>query len=157
MSSTLNGFPSSSIEERLAREARSLVLTEDEVDSLPDYRYSDRYTFSMLSLLYPGMSAVRPDVDHLFPRALFSTRELKRNEIPETSWTQYRTARDRLGNLQLLEAVPNVRRATNRLTIGWGRRRGDRCWLATAFLLTGTCPNPGGPVPTSCSAAGVFR
>jgi hypothetical protein len=107
MSSTQSSFPSSSIEARLAREGRSLVLTEEEVDSLLDYTYTDRYTFSVLSLLYPGMPAVRPDIDHLFPRALFSSRELKRNEIPETSWTQYQSARDRLGNLQLLEAVPN--------------------------------------------------
>jgi uncharacterized protein with ParB-like and HNH nuclease domain len=102
-----NGFPSRAIEARLAREGRSLILSEEGLNSFLDYTYSDRYTFSVLSLLYPGMPTARPDVDHIHPRAFFGIRELKRQGIPEDKWEKFQSARDRLGNLQLLEGVPN--------------------------------------------------
>jgi uncharacterized protein with ParB-like and HNH nuclease domain len=107
MASAQDGFPRKSIEARLAREGRSLILSEEGLNSLLDYTYADRYTFSVLSLLYPGMPASRPDVDHIQPRELFGVRELKHQGIPESEWAKYQFAKDRLSNLQLLEGVPN--------------------------------------------------
>lgn len=107
MASVQDGFPVEAIEARLAREGRSLKFAPDELEALLDFSYTDRYTFSILSLLYPGLAVVHPDVDHVHPRGLFGNRELQRLGIPESDWPQYQISKERLGNLQLLEGTPN--------------------------------------------------
>lgn len=102
-----DGFPSNQIANRLAREGRRLTFSDDELPSLLEYTYGDKYTFSILSLLYPDLATPRPDVDHVFPQDHFGDHELRRFGIPESSWDQYTGACNRLANLQLLEGTTN--------------------------------------------------
>jgi uncharacterized protein with ParB-like and HNH nuclease domain len=107
MSPLSDGFPSDQIANRLAREGRRLTFSDDELPSLLEYTYGDKYTFSILSILYPDLATPRPDVDHVFPQDHFGDRELTKSGIPESKWDEYTSACNQLANLQLLEGTAN--------------------------------------------------
>ncbi len=51
-----------------------------ELDGLMSYRYEQPYTFSVLTFLYPWLRYDQQfHVDHIFPRALFTAKELRKH------------------------------------------------------------------------------
>jgi len=90
-------------------QGKSLTFDPTEIDELLQMRYGGQRTFSVLSLLYPGLDLSKEfHEDHIFPRSRFTSKRLAEAGIPEDQIENYRTAVDCLPNLQLLGGVPNI-------------------------------------------------
>ncbi|TKJ32538.1 hypothetical protein CEE39_05295 [bacterium (candidate division B38) B3_B38] len=104
-----NGFSYTSIIEKLRGTAKSLLFTEDEIKNLLFYKCGQGYTFSVLSLIYPTLDYRNKfHQDHIFPKSFFTSRnKLIRKGIPENKHEFYLKNYNYIGNLQLLEGLPN--------------------------------------------------
>lgn len=101
-------FPFEQIIDKLRSGTKSMTFNFDELENLLDYNYGQKYTFSTLALLYPTLDLKNKfHVDHIFPKKLFSKRQLRSKDIPEDKIDEFREYYDYLGNLQLLEGTLN--------------------------------------------------
>ncbi|MFC1906755.1 DUF262 domain-containing protein [Chloroflexota bacterium] len=67
-----DGFPLDLIKEELRGTTRSMVFGEEDIDNLLLYKYGGRYTFLVLSLLYPNLDYRNQfHQDHIYPRSFF--------------------------------------------------------------------------------------
>ena len=85
-------------------------LSDAEVDRILEYQYQGRYTYLILSLLYPDRDwkdAVFHE-DHIFPQSEFKTTSLKRRGYDDTKVRQYISRFNTLQNLQLLTDSENT-------------------------------------------------
>lgn len=104
-------FPVDLLKEDLADrfEWQSLDFDEEEIEDLTDMKYGDYRVFLLLSLLFPHMDFIREyHVDHIFPRALFTTDALSAAGIPQEEHADYFEMMNSLANLQLLEGAKNT-------------------------------------------------
>lgn len=101
-------FPFESIRASLSK-IRPMTFTEEDLEGLLSYTYGNRYTFAVLSLLYPALDC--RDLfhqDHIFPQSFFSSSaRLKAKGISQEQHDFYLDSYDYLGNLQLLPGIPN--------------------------------------------------
>lgn len=103
------GFPILEIESAMARFGKSLRFEEDEIQDLLTMSYGDKRTFSLLSLIFPGMNFRNEfHVDHVFPISWFSKRRLAAAGSTELAAEELRTLANQIPNLQLLEGPVNV-------------------------------------------------
>lgn len=101
-------FPVAELEKALAQRGKSLTFTEDEIRDLATMSFSDRRVFSLLSLLYPGMNFKNVfHIDHVFPAALFSKKNLRNAGVPDDQIDVMMDAHNRLPNFQLLDGPVN--------------------------------------------------
>jgi hypothetical protein len=102
------GYPAASIYEALQPTAKSMAFDEDQVEGLLGYQYGQSYTFSALALPCPWLSFQhRIHIDHIFPRSIFTEKELERRGIPRQQWNRWLDHRNDLANLQLLQGIAN--------------------------------------------------
>ena len=102
------GFPSKSIMDHFKGRPKSITFVEEDVSNLLYHKYGRAHTFSVLSLLYPTFDfRNRFHQDHIFPRSFFRKSSLKKKRIPEEKRDFYLENFDYIGNLQLLEGLPN--------------------------------------------------
>jgi hypothetical protein len=119
-----SGFPADVLDRDMAAAGKSLTFDPTEIDELLQMRYGGQRTFSVLSLLYPGLDLSKEfHEDHIFPRSRFTAKRLAEAGIPESQIENHRAVVDCLPNLQLLGGVPNVEK----------RAKLPTCWLKTAF------------------------
>ncbi len=105
----LSGFPFNAILEELKGTTRSMQFDAAELDGLMSYRYQQPYTFSVLTFLYPWLKYDQKfHIDHIFPRAMFNPKELRKHNIPEEDWALWLDHYNDLGNLQLLQGPENI-------------------------------------------------
>jgi uncharacterized protein with ParB-like and HNH nuclease domain len=103
------GFPFNRILEELKATSKSMKFDSAELDGLLGYHYDQPYTFSVLSFLYPWLKYDQQfHVDHIFPRAMFSIKELRNHNIPQENWPLWMDHYNDLGNLQLLQGPVNI-------------------------------------------------
>ena len=103
------GFPYAAILEELKGTPRSMNFDCAEIDGLMAYHYDQPYTFSVLSFLYPWLKYDQQfHVDHIFPRAIFNSKELKKHNIPQENWPHWSDHYNDLANLQLLQGPVNI-------------------------------------------------
>ncbi len=103
-----DGFPCHAIVEKFKGTLKSLICTEDDVESLLQYKYGQGYTFSVLALLYPRLNyRNRFHIDHIHPRSKFTKARLRQQGIPDADIDFFLENADLLPNLQLLEDVSN--------------------------------------------------
>jgi Protein of unknown function DUF262 len=103
-------FPIGEIETVMADPSlgKSLRFDATELDELLQLKYGGQRTFSVLSLLYPGLDFSKEfHEDHLFPRARFTSKRLGDAGVPPAQINAYQAAVDCLPNLQLLGGLPN--------------------------------------------------
>ena len=101
-------FPHDKIVDSFKGTNKSLTFAKEDVESLADYKYGASHTFSVLSLLYPTLDFKNLfHQDHIHPRSCFKLPELRKRKIPEKRQEFYQKYYDHIGNLQLLEGVPN--------------------------------------------------
>ena len=118
------GFPVTELEQAMTTLGKSLAFDPTEIDELLEMGYGGPRTFSVLSLLYPGLDFTKEfHEDHIFPRARFTAKRLADAGVPHDQIEKYRAAVDSLPNLQLLGGVPNVEKQA--------KLPGD--WVASAF------------------------
>lgn len=107
-----DGFPYAAIVEKLRRTDKSLTFTEDEINNFLFYKYGQGYTFSVLSLLYPNLDYRNKfQQDHIFPKSFFTRNNLAKKGIPKEKHEFYLENYNYIGNLQLLEGIPNEEKA----------------------------------------------
>jgi hypothetical protein len=85
-------------------------LDDLDINRILEYNYQGRYTFLILSLLYPDRDwkdAVFHE-DHIFPQSEFSVRALKNRGYDEAKVQTYMTNYNILPNLQLLTESENL-------------------------------------------------
>lgn len=106
----LKVFPYEKIIKKYKGTEKSLLFSGDEVDNLMLSKYGSKYTFSILSLLYPNLSFRNNfHQDHIFPKGHFSTnKKLKKKGVCEEDFEEFKDNCNYLGNLQLLEETPNL-------------------------------------------------
>jgi uncharacterized protein with ParB-like and HNH nuclease domain len=102
-------FPLEKIINNFKGTNKSLIFSEEDIENLTWYRYGQGFTFSVLSLLYPSLDYRNIfHVDHIFPKSKFTTAILKKKGIPPEDIEKFQNYLNFLGNLQLLEATPNI-------------------------------------------------
>lgn len=113
------GYPVEMLEASMAQRGKSLQFTEDEIADLVEMQSRDRRTFSLLSILYPGMDFRNEfHIDHIFPRSRFTRARLLAAGLPEEEIETFIGASDRLPNLQLMEGPVNVAKQ-DKLPAAW--------------------------------------
>lgn len=124
-------FPSEALMRDMATRGKSVRLEEEEIEALADLRYGDSQVFPMLSLLFPFMQSINGfHVDHIFPRAKVTRRNLRAAGYSDETIEAYLDNVNGLANLQLLNAGENLEKG--------GKLPGD--WLDDKF------PSPGSEV-----------
>lgn len=102
-------FPAQALMRDMATRGKSISLEEEEIEALADLRYGDARVFPLLSLLFPFAQAINGfHIDHIFPRAKFSRRELRAAGYSDETIESYIGKSDGLANLQLLNAAENL-------------------------------------------------
>lgn len=102
-------FPINAIFDELKTTARTMKFDAAELDGLMSYRYGQSYTFSVLALLYSWLKYDQLfHIDHVFPRKLFTKKELQNRGISEERWPEWLEHVNDIGNLQLLPGSDNV-------------------------------------------------
>lgn len=100
-------FPAGDLYKSLGIEPR---LNDDEIDRILGYGYQGRYTYLILSLLYPDRDwkdAVFHE-DHIYPQSEFRVRSLKKRGYDEAMVQTYMSKYNTLANLQLLTDSENL-------------------------------------------------
>lgn len=101
-------FPFSQIVEKFRAKSKSIIFSEDDIQSYLYYEYGKAHTFSVLALLYPSLDFRNKfHQDHIFADSFFRKSELKKRNIPDSKIKFFIENNDLIGNLQLLENLPN--------------------------------------------------
>jgi hypothetical protein len=102
-------FPLNHIVEHFKGTTRDLVFTEDNIVNLLYSKYGYGDTLVILSILYPWADLKHHfHVDHIFPKSIFTRKKLLKKGVPEEKIEEYIANYNYLGNLQLLEELPNI-------------------------------------------------
>ena len=101
-------FPVEALEKEMAALGKSPTFDIEELQDLVEWPFGNRRVFVLLALLYPGID-VNGDyhVDHVYPRALFTKKNLRDAGLDNEQVEDYRTRVNLLPNLQLLEGSEN--------------------------------------------------
>ncbi|MBU7008709.1 DUF262 domain-containing protein [Phosphitispora fastidiosa] len=104
-----NGFPTEQIFANFKGTNRALQFTDDDINNLMYSKYSHGDTLVILSILYPWADLRHHfDVDHMFPKSEFTAKRLKAKGVPESKIDDFVANYNYIGNLQLLEGIPNI-------------------------------------------------
>lgn len=107
-----SGFPTDNIIEHFKGTNKTLVFTSEDIESLLTYKYGQSYTFSVLSLIYPSLDFRNIfHLDHIYPKSLFTRSRLLKAGVEENEIEGFLQRVNRIGNLQLLEAIPNIEKS----------------------------------------------
>jgi len=104
---TYKEFPMDALNDALGIDA---TLSEAEIDDLLERKYRGKYTYLVLSLLYPDRDwkDTAFHEDHIFPAAEFSTRLLRKRSYDNDRLERYQTLYNTVVNLQLLNDTENL-------------------------------------------------
>ncbi len=106
------GYPTDKIIENFKGTNKTLVFTDEDIDSLLAYQYGKSYTFSVLSLIYPSLDFRNVfHEDHIFPKSFFTRNKLLKAGVEDILVDEFLQRFNRIGNLQLLEALPNIEKS----------------------------------------------
>jgi hypothetical protein len=102
-------FPYDEIVDHLSRTNRALKFTDEEIEGLLDYKYNQKHTFAIMTLLYPHLDYNNLfQKDHIFPKDLFKKRKLKKKGFTDEKIDFYMRNYNYLGNLQFLPGPYNA-------------------------------------------------
>ena len=103
------GFPVADVEAAMSSVGKGLSFDAAEVDELLNLKYAGQRTFSVLSVLYPGLDLGKKlHEDHIFPKSRFSQKKLLGAGIDSERIEDYLDAFNLLPNLQLLAGTANI-------------------------------------------------
>ena len=84
-------FPVLEIRQVMAQRGKTLDFVEEEIEDLADLRFGDRRVFPLLTILFPDLgSRDGSDIDHVFPKSLFTPTRLKDAGVTEDQVDEYR-------------------------------------------------------------------
>ncbi|QEE16822.1 DUF262 domain-containing protein [Promethearchaeum syntrophicum] len=112
-------FPINEMIEHFRGTPKSLIFTNDEIDELLSNKYGQRFTFTILSLLYPSLDFRNHfHQDHIFPKSYFKKKKLRELGISEENIDIFRKICDKIGNLQLMSGKLNEEKS-NKDFLSW--------------------------------------
>ena len=96
-----NAFPVKELSDKLKMD---LTFTDMELDKLLSYNYGTRYSYLILSLIYPGRDWKDKtfNEDHIYPQASFRTKELRKRGLSDEIIEKYQSVYNSLAHLALL-------------------------------------------------------
>lgn len=122
--SEATGFPVADVEAAMSSVGKGLSFDAAEVDELLNLKYAGQRTFSVLSVLYPGLDLGKKfHEDHIFPKSRFTKKKLIGAGVDPDRVSGYLDAFNLLPNLQLLAGTANIEKQD--------ALPGD--WIAAAF------------------------
>lgn len=122
--SEATGFPVADVEAAMSSVGKGLSFDAAEVDELLNLKYAGQRTFSVLSVLYPGLDLGKKfHEDHIFPKSRFTKKKLIGAGVEADRVSDYLDAFNLLPNLQLLAGTANIEKQD--------ALPGD--WIAAAF------------------------
>lgn len=102
-------FPVEDVEAAMAAVGKGLTFTPVEVDELLNLKYAGQGTFSVLSVLYPGLDLGKTfHEDHIFAKSRFTRKRLEGAGVPKDTVEAYMNTVNLLPNLQLLAGTANI-------------------------------------------------
>lgn len=103
-----DGFPLDAIYEKFRGTNRDITFTEDSINNLLWTKYGKGDTLIVMSILYPWANLKNNfHIDHIHPKTKFTKKKLEKYGVSEEQTEFYMANFNYLGNLQLLEEVPN--------------------------------------------------
>ena len=109
IANTTNRFPVAEVEAAMAVVGKSLSFDAAEIDELLNLSYGGQRTFSVLSVLYPGLDLSKMfHEDHIFPKSRFTKKKLAAAGVPAENLDAYLGTLNLLPNLQLLAGTANI-------------------------------------------------
>lgn len=113
-----DGFPVQEIEKRMAGRGKSLAIGAEQVEEILNLPYRAARTFAVMAVLFPYINTRNVHhVDHVFPQALLSRKELRRARFDGQDLDDLEIKRDQLPNLQLLEGPENISKSDTPPTV----------------------------------------
>ncbi len=104
-----DGFPLDKIAQRFRSGNRNLVFNNDEIDDLLYTKYGHGNLLVIMSILYPWADLKNNfHIDHIYPKNLFTKTKLKAFGVSVDNIDKYIENVNYIGNLQLLEGIPNI-------------------------------------------------
>lgn len=103
-----NGFPVDQLNSDMAKANRSSAFDADAIEEVLELQYGEPRTFLALSLLYDDNSwSIDPHEDHIFPKRLFTKKNLTERGISPERQMRFQELNHSLANLELLTAKEN--------------------------------------------------
>ena len=104
---TFDTFPAKNINDELRIDSR---LLDTEIEKFLATKYQSRYSFLILSLLYPDRDWKdnKYHEDHIFPKSLFTTSKLKKRGYDDDKIEKYLEYYNTILNIQLLTESENI-------------------------------------------------
>ena len=107
-----SGFPFEQIVDRFKGTNRTLLFAEEDIRNLLFSKYSHGDTLILMSILYPWADMRNNfHVDHIYPKSAFTIKRLDKRGIIGDTAQFYMENYNYLGNLQLLESIPNIEKS----------------------------------------------
>lgn len=105
-------FPLDEIINHFKGTNRTLVFTDEDINNLMYSKYGHGDTLVIMSILYPWADLRNNfHVDHIHPKSGFTKKKLQKRGISEESIEFYLENYNYIGNLQLLESIPNIEKS----------------------------------------------
>jgi len=106
-------FPIEQIKESFTGITNSLYFNDDDINSLLDYSYSDKPTFSILALFYPHYNYSNLfHIDHIYPLSMFKRKKLSEFGYEgQTIQNRLMEFSNSIPNLQLIEGQQNLEKS----------------------------------------------
>jgi len=106
-------FPVEAINAELKRSGRKATVDDDTIETILSLTYGKPLTFLALSLLYDNHNwrNLSYHQDHIFPRALFTSKHMDRLGLSADQQKRYLELMNRVGNLQLLVPQENLEKS----------------------------------------------
>ncbi|WP_448104616.1 DUF262 domain-containing protein [Pedobacter panaciterrae] len=103
------GFPLQQIAQEFKGTNKTLYFNDEDIENLLWAKYGQSNTFAIMSLLYPSLDFRNKfHIDHIFPKSGMTEKKLKKRGINVEHIDTYLGYTDFIGNLQLLDAIPNI-------------------------------------------------
>ena len=102
-------FPLDEIINKLRGTSKTIVFTDDDIESLLELQYGRADTLMVLMMLYPSLDYNNKfHIDHIYPKSKFTRTALGRRGVPNDKIDEYMNHVNDIGNLQMLAAIPNI-------------------------------------------------
>ena len=105
-------FPLQEIIEHYRGKTKSIIFTQDDIDTILNLQYGKPKTYCALTLLYPGLNlSFKYHQDHIHPQSFFKKSVLRGMGLNETQVDEFIEKCNGLPNLQLLQETQNIEKS----------------------------------------------
>lgn len=102
------GFPYRQIDEKFKGTNRDISFSDDSINNLLYTKCGSGDILLVMSILYPWADLKNHfHIDHMFPKSLFTRKRIQKLGVPDNQADFYIDNVNYIGNLQLLEELPN--------------------------------------------------